>query len=69
MPQHARDVSGSAERTEVVGMLWIVIIAVVVAALAVYAFWPRKGGVRDNNIREAKFHDRAKGDGIGGGDG
>ena len=40
-------------------MVWIIviIIGVIVAALAAYAFWPRKRGISDREVRRAESRD------------
>ena len=34
-------------------MTWWILVAVVAVSLAVYAFWPRRGGIDDRNARSA----------------
>jgi hypothetical protein len=52
-------------------VVWIV-VGVVVLALAVFAFWPRKRGIVDGSVRSARRLDQGRAEnydnpGIGGG--
>lgn len=44
-------------------MLWIIlgIVAVLVLAVAVWAYWPRAGGVSDHQWQRNKAHARDRG--------
>ncbi len=46
-------------------MIWI-LIGIVVLALAVFAFWPRKKGVVDNAVVRGKRTTAGRGDYFGG---
>lgn len=42
-------------------MVWIwVIVGIIAAAAATYAFWPRRTGISDKDVRLVKRHDAGR---------
>ena len=61
----SREMPRSTGRIEVDGMWWI-IIGVCVVAVGVYGFWPRKRGLADRELKQARSRTLGKGDYFGG---